>query len=156
MAGPAGDVVIADASPDTIPLRLLLEADPEEAHVRTYLSRSRCLVALAAGAVVGAAVVLPRSAGVHELMNIAVVPSHRDRGIGTTLLLRVIEAARAAGAQRLEVGTGTFGPQLAWYQRAGFRPFAVDRDHFVREYAGPIFEEGLQHKDMLRLAIDFA
>jgi N-acetylglutamate synthase-like GNAT family acetyltransferase len=156
MAGPAEDVVIADASPDTIPLRLLLEADPEEAHMRIYLSRSRCLVALAAGTVIGAAVVLPRSAEVHELMAIAVDPACRGCGVGTMLLRRVIEEIRGAGARRLEVGTGTFGPQLAWYQRAGFRPFAIDQDHFLREYVGPIVEEGLQHKDMLRLAIDFA
>jgi protein-L-isoaspartate O-methyltransferase len=59
------------------------------------------------------------------------------------------------GARRLEVGTGSFGYQLAWYQRAGFRVFAVERDFFLDNYEEPIFEDGIQLKDMLRLAVDY-
>lgn len=156
MSDKAKPIEIQEANPDAVPLALLLEADPEEGHVRTYLLRSQCLVARVDGRVAGVALVLPRSAEVHELMNIAVEPVCRGRGVGTALLKWVITEVREAGAHRLEVGTGTFGPQLAWYQRAGFRPFAVDRDHFLRAYTTPIFEGGLQHRDMLRLAIDFA
>ncbi len=59
------------------------------------------------------------------------------------------------GARRLEVGTGTFGYQLTWYQRNGFRVFAVERDFFLANYEEPIYENGIQLKDMLRLAVDY-
>lgn len=65
---------------------------------------------------------------------------------------RVLGHARAA---RLEVGTGTFGHQLAFYQRLGFRVTHVDRGFFLDNYDAPIFEDGIQHKDMLRLTLDY-
>jgi hypothetical protein len=51
------------------------------------------------------------------------------------------------------VGTGTFGYQLAWYQRAGLRVQAVVRDFFLDQYDEPIVEDGIRHRDMLRLAV---
>ena len=55
----------------------------------------------------------------------------------------------------LEVGTGSFGYQLSWYQRAGFRVFAIERDFFLENYPEPIYECGIQLKDMLRLALEY-
>jgi len=55
----------------------------------------------------------------------------------------------------MEVGTGTFGYQLAFYQRHGFRVTAIDRDFFVQNYPEPIFEDGIQLHDMLRLTLRF-
>jgi ribosomal protein S18 acetylase RimI-like enzyme len=88
-------------------------------------------------------------------MSIAVAPAQQQNGIGTRLLEHVIEAIGQAGAERLEVGTGTFGYQLAFYQRHGFRVTRVDRDFFIRNYAEPIFEAGIQLKDMLRLTLEY-
>jgi hypothetical protein len=55
---------------------------------------------------------------------------------------------------RVELGTGTFGYQLAYYQRIGFRVESVLKDHFLANYPEPIFENGIQLKDMLRLYIE--
>jgi len=88
------------------------------------------------------------------LMNIAVSPSTQRNGIGAQLLKYVIEIARESGAQRLEVGTGTFGYQLTFYQRQGFRVERIDKDFFLKNYPEPIIENGIQHKDMLRLALE--
>jgi hypothetical protein len=43
---------------------------------------------------------------------------HLAVGIGALLLRHAIEQAWQLGAQRLELGTGTFGHQLTFYQRA--------------------------------------
>lgn len=86
-------------------------------------------------------------------MNIAVAPSRQQRGIGTTLLGHVISVFREEGACRLEVGTGTFGYQLAFYQRQGFRVTGIDTNFFLTNYPEPIFEDGIQLKDMLRLTL---
>lgn len=137
------------------PLALLLLADPSEEKVRAYLAGSRCFVASRDGVVVGACVVQPRDAGLHELMSIAVLPAHQKSGYGTTLLQWVIDCLRASGASQLEVGTGTFGYQLAFYQRHGFRVASIDHDFFVRHYPEPVFEDGIQHLDMLRLRLRY-
>lgn len=135
------------------PMELLLLADPSEERICSYLSESRCFVAISNGIVIGACVVKPRGAGVHELMSIAVHPDYQQSGNGTALLKWVIDFFRRAGASQLEVGTGTFGYQLSFYQRQGFRVTSIDRDFFLKNYDEPIFEDGIQLIDMLRLTI---
>lgn len=137
------------------PLDLLLEADPSTDAIKRYLEHSTCHVATIEEEIVGAYVIQPLDDGIHELMNIAVAPAHQGNGIGTKLLNHAIAVANEAGARRLELGTGTFGYQLAFYQRAGFRVIAVERDYFLIHYDEPVIEEGIQHKDRLRLAFDY-
>lgn len=146
-------LLIREAPSADIPMELLLLADPSEEKVRSYLPRSRSFVALSGELVVGACVVQPMAGGSQELMNIAVWPSHQGTGCGTALLRWAIDFYRRSGAARLEVGTGSFGYQLAFYQRHGFRVTSIDRDFFVRNYREPIFEEGIQLLDMLRLTL---
>lgn len=145
----------AEIAPAHAPLDLLLLADPSETKVRAYLAASRCFAAVDDGAVVAACAVQPRGAGTHELMSIAVRPGSQKSGIGTALLEWIVDLYEKAGAARLEVGTGSFGYQLAFYQRQGFRVTAIDRDFFTRNYPEPIVEEGIQLRDMLRLTREF-
>lgn len=151
----AASLLIREVPAADAPMELLLIADPSEDKVRSYLPSSRCFVAQSKGVVVGACAVLPLEAGVYELMSIAVHPDHQKCGHGGALLEWVIGFFRKAGARRLEVGTGSFGYQLAFYQRHGFRVDCIDRDFFTRNYKEPIFENGTQLRDMLRLALKF-
>ena len=148
-------LLIREVPVEDAPLDLLLLADPSEEKVRSYLERSRCFVASDDGVVAGACAVQPLEAGGHELMCIAVHPDRQKSGIGTALLKWVIDFYRRSGAGRLEVGTGTFGYQLAFYQRQGFRVTCIDRNFFIENYPEPIFEGGIQLFDMLRLTLDF-
>lgn len=145
------EVPAADA-----PIELLLLADPSEDKVRSYLPVSRCFVASSDGDVVGACLVQPLGAGVHEMMSIAVQPVRQRSGYGTALLKWVLDFFRESGARRMDVGTGTFGYQLAFYQRQGFRVAAIDRDFFVNNYPEPIFEDGIRLFDMLRLTLEYS
>ncbi|MCP9837977.1 GNAT family N-acetyltransferase [Cyanobium sp. N.Huapi 1H5] len=138
------------------PKELLLLADPSEAKIRSYLSRSRCFLASCGALVVGTCVVQPRGTDVYELMCIAVHPAHQKSGYGTALLKWVIDFFRDSGVRQLEVGTGTFGYQLAFYQRHGFRVTSIDPDFFVRNYSQPVFEDGIQLLDMLRLTLRYS
>ncbi len=151
----AVSLLIQEVLPADAPMALLLLADPSKEKVRAYLPSSKCFVASNNGTVVGACVVQPRETGVQELMSIAVHPEHRKSGIGAMLLKWVIDFYRRAGASQLEVGTGTFGYQLAFYQRQGFRVIGIDRDFFVKNYDEPIFEDGIRLMDMLRLTIRY-
>lgn len=158
---------ICEIPPSDAPRSLLLLADPSEDKLATYLPQSRCFIALpedsdpevlrnaASGQdALGACAVQPLADGGYELMSIAVAPEHQRRGIGSQLLQHVIGVFRYSGAPRLEVGTGSFGYQLAFYQRHGFRVTAIDRDFFVTHYPQPIFEDGIQLRDMLRLTLE--
>lgn len=146
---------IQEISYTKAPIELLLEADPSVEKIMAYLPGSKCFVAMLKGKPVGAAVVQCIAPAVYELMSIAVAPEYQRKGFGSKLLKHVVTAIQDMGARRLEVGTGTFGYQLAWYQREGFRVFAIDRDFFLVNYKEPIYENGIQLKDMLRLAKDY-
>lgn len=146
-------LLIEEVPADRAPIELLLVADPAEEKIRSYLPHSKCFVASLDGVAVGACVVEPRGTETHELMSIAVDPAHQKSGYGTALLRWVIAFYRTAGAREVEVGTGTFGYQLAFYQRQGFRVDRIDRDYFLKNYPDPIFEDGIRLFDMLRLKL---
>jgi ribosomal protein S18 acetylase RimI-like enzyme len=148
-------LLIREIPPADAPIDLLLLADPSEAKVRASLTGSQCFVAVQDGATFGACVLHEHAPGVHELMSIAVQPAQQRGGVGSALLRHVIAYCEQAGATVLEVGTGAFGYQLAFYQRHGFRVTAIDRDFFVRNYPEPVFEDGIRHFDMLRLSLAF-
>ena len=137
------------------PMGLLLQADPSIKKVEDYLRQSKCFIATLKGQVVGVCIVKPVSEDTHELMNISVAPEYQKIGIGRKLLQYVIIATRKAKVKRLEVGTGTFGYQLAFYQREGFRVYSIEKDFFLINYEEPIYEDGIQLKDMLRLMLEF-
>lgn len=146
---------IEEVSGLKVPMAILLEADPSVERVRSYLEHSKCYVATLDGEEIGAYVLKELSLGIYELMNIAVAPEFQRRGHGSELLSHVMNSAKDLGAHRLELGTGTFGYQLAYYQKAGFRPFSLEVGFFLENYKEPIFENGIQHKDMMRMAITF-
>ncbi|MDQ7730634.1 GNAT family N-acetyltransferase [Halomonas sp. SpR8] len=136
-------------------MNLLLLADPSEEAIKKYLNYSRCFLAYVNDVVVGVCVLKPIAGGMVELMNIAVSSSYQQRGIGTQLLRNIIDKVKESGEKGLEVGTGTFGYQLAFYQRQGFRVKSIDKDFFLKNYPEPIMENGVQHQDMLRLTLEF-
>ena len=89
-----------------------------------------------------------------ELINIAVFPEYQKKGIGSQLLQYVLASMKERGAKTIALGTGTFGYQLTFYQRYGFRVEAILKNHFIDTYEEPIFEQGIQLKDMLWLSLD--
>ncbi|ERI50060.1 IAA acetyltransferase [Pseudomonas sp. EGD-AK9] len=138
---------------DQAPMHLLLEADPSAEAIAGYLHDCHCVVARLGRTTVGVYLLKALTADTWELMNIAVASEHQGQGIGRLLLDHAITQSRLLGARRLELGTGSFGHQLTFYQRAGFRVVAVEPDYFLTHYPEPLFEHGLQHRDRLRLAL---
>jgi ribosomal protein S18 acetylase RimI-like enzyme len=146
---------IKEITASEAPMDLLMQADPSIKKIEGYLRHSKCFIATLGDQIVGACVVKPISDNTHELMNISVAPEYQKIGIGRKLLQYVIISTREAKVKRLEVGTGTFGHQLAFYQREGFRVYSVEKDFFLINYEEPIHEDGIQLKDMLRLMLEF-
>lgn len=146
-------IKIREISPNLIPKKLLLEADPSIDHVNQYLADSLCFVAEIQDEIVGVCVLKHLDKSRIELFNIAVLPEKQKSGIGSHLLRFVLDNLKEKNIESVELGTGTFGYQLAFYQRYGFRVDSIHKDHFINNYDEPIFENGIQLKDMLRLSL---
>ncbi|WP_284228139.1 GNAT family N-acetyltransferase [Alicyclobacillus hesperidum] len=137
------------------PMTLLLMADPSEKLVRGYIERGNCWVAEMGDETVGVYVLIETRPETVELVNVALREDLQGNGIGKRLVLHAVEAAREAGFRTIELGTGNSSiGQLALYQKCGFRIIGVDIDFFVRHYDHPIFENGIQCRDMIRLRRD--
>ncbi|MEQ9509436.1 GNAT family N-acetyltransferase [Alloalcanivorax xenomutans] len=145
---------VSQVDAESLPWAMLLDADPSERNVRKYLAGARCFSAEKDNEIVGVCVLNTIGDGALELFNIAVSPDMQGQGVGSALLRHVIDRCRSEGVRRIELGTGTFGYQLAFYQRLGFRVERVVRDFFLDHYDEPVMEMGIQHKDMLRLGLD--
>ena len=114
------------------PYELLLEADPDREKVEAYLKDSDCFIATVRN---------------------SVADIFRRRGIARKLLRHVSNKwAPAQDVELLRICTGTSaaGPMML-YQQEGFDLVAVDRDYFVRNYAEPIWENGIQCRHQLIL-----
>lgn len=142
-----------EMDPGQLPLTLLLEADPAEQRIAAYLPGAWGFAALADNEIVGACVAGLVGEQTAELFNIAVAPNRQQQGIGSGLLRFMLTSLAGKGVCRVELGTGSFGHQLTYYQRHGFRVDAVVKDHFLIHYPEPLMEHGIQHKDMLRLSL---
>jgi len=89
-----------------------------------------------------------------ELKAVAVASRLQRQGVGRQLLAAVLEDLRRRGTRRAVVGTSTSNiGALAFYQRAGFRMWRVERDFFdrVRGYPIGLEENGIPVRDMLWL-----
>jgi ribosomal protein S18 acetylase RimI-like enzyme len=140
---------------EDLPMELLLLADPSEEIVKEYVTRGECFVAELEQKVVGVYVLLPTRPETIELVNVAVAEEMHGRGIGKQLVMDAVKVARSKGYKTIEVGTGNSGiGQLALYQKCGFRMVGVDMDFFIRHYSEEIYENGIQCRDMIRLAQD--
>jgi len=105
--------------------------------------------------VVGVFVLVPIEGTLWELKNIAVSEEWQGKGVGKALITAAITSARELGAEKLEVGTGNSSiSQLAFYQKAGFRMQRIARNFFTLNYDEPIFENGIQCRDMVILMVE--
>jgi ribosomal protein S18 acetylase RimI-like enzyme len=86
-----------------------------------------------------------------ELMNIAVDETHRGKGIGGRMIEKAIEIVADGGYHGIIVGTGTEDcapDQIRFYERHGFRKSHLRENYFVDKFPNPIYENGVQLKDM--------
>lgn len=138
---------------ESLPMDLLLLADPSEKLVTEYVKRGKCFVMEEKDSIIGVYVLLPTRPKTIEIVNVAVDGSFQAKGYGKKLVLHAIQTAKQEGYKTIEIGTGNSGVvQLALYQKCGFRITSVDRDFFLHHYDEPIFENGIQVIDMVRLS----
>lgn len=137
-------------------LPLLFEADDAHDHVVAHLDEGELFGWSPTGsdAVVGAVQAVPRTPSLWELTLVAVDPACRGQGHGTAMVEAVVAELAQRHARRVVVATATSGPrQFAFYQRCGFRPLTIERDHFdvARGYDGTESENGIPVRDVVWL-----
>jgi ribosomal protein S18 acetylase RimI-like enzyme len=141
---------------ETPPIQLLLLADPSLPIIEDYLNRGMCFVAEnQKNMFIGVFVLLPTRPHTVELVNISVSEDYQGKGVGKLLIRHASRVARENFFKVLEVGTGNSSiDQIAFYQKCGFRLTGVELDFFVKHYDEPIYENGIQCRDMVRFTLD--
>lgn len=135
-------------------LPLLLLADDSEQHVREYLQSGTLYVAKIEETSVGIVLAISTGAGEVELKAVAVDPARHNQGFGKAMLALVLRELEEEGCSRVVLGTGNSSiGQLAFYQKAGFRLWKIERDFFSAErgYPDGIEENGIPLRDMVWL-----
>ena len=115
------------ANREDIPLDLLLEAEPSIELIEGYPSCSKYFTVYLNDRSVAVCVVFRRELDA-EILNISTYPNFQKQGIGQKLMIYVVDWLQVNGVQTLSLGTGSFGYQLTFYQRLGFRVVEVERD----------------------------
>lgn len=138
-----------------IPMDLLLDADPSEELVGEYLPGAACFCCRDGEVIIGAVVMGKTRPGIREIFNVSVREPYRNRGIAKKLIALAVDHARSEGATAVEIGTGNPGAmQMMLYQKCGFRIMGVEFDHFRRHLPEPIFVDGIECRDMIRLRFE--
>lgn len=130
-------------------LPLLLLADEQEDMIDRYLEKGTMYV-LVDGQVKGECVVTDEGNGILEIKNIAVAPAWQKKGYGRALITFIEETYKGAYSI-LQVGTGDSPMTVPFYEKCGFSYSHRVKNFFLEHYAHPIYEGGVQLKDMVYL-----
>lgn len=137
---------------EEIPYRLLLLADETKEGIFRYIFGSDILVMEDDNRIIAVCVLQPICEDVMEIKNIAVDTPYQGRGLGHYLLSYAIQRAKESGCKEIRIGTADVAVrQLSLYEEMGFCRYALKRNFFVDNYPEPIYEDGVQLRDMVML-----
>ena len=89
-----------------------------------------------------------------ELQELAIAEERQGQGLGKQFVAWLIAEARRHSKRQMLVGTANSSiDNIAFYQKCGFRMDHVRQDYF-RYYREPIYENGIQTRDMLVFRFD--
>ncbi|MGV2449682.1 N-acetyltransferase [Chryseobacterium cucumeris] len=140
-------------SDSEIPYHLLLLADETKEAINQYIFNSDIYL-LHNGTENIAVMALYRKSDTElEIKNVAVIESYRSKGIGSILMNKAKEIAKENHYKILTVGTSDTGfQQIRFYEKNGFIRSGILKDFFIKNYPDPIYENGLQMRDMVVLS----
>ena len=130
-------------------LSLLLLADEQENMVDRYLEHGTMYVLDDKG-IKAECVVTDEGNGILEIKNIATDPDSQRRGYGKALI-DFISSKYQGKYSVLQAGTGDSPLTVPFYEKCGFSRSHVVENFFTDNYDHPIYEGGIQLKDMVYL-----
>lgn len=135
-----------------IPYELLLLADETQEAINQYIFNSDLYILSISIQDIAVMALHENSSKELELKNIAVIESWRSKGIGSILIEKAKELAKANHYTSLLVGTSDTGfQQIRFYEKNGFIKKEIRKDFFIENYPFPIYENGAQMRDMIIL-----
>ncbi|MDR6461376.1 ribosomal protein S18 acetylase RimI-like enzyme [Chryseobacterium vietnamense] len=141
-------------NPDTeIPYHLLLLADETKEAINQYIFKSDIYLLYDGTENIAVMALYKNNNTELEIKNIAVIESYRSKGIGSILMNKAKEIAKENHYKTLTVGTSDTGfQQIRFYEKNGFIKTGILKDFFIENYPSPIYENGLQMRDMVVLS----
>lgn len=130
-------------------LSLLLLADEQEDMIDKYIERGMMYVVDDNG-IKAECVVTDEGKGILEIKNIATVPEYQGKGYGKALIDFVVGKYKGRYSV-LQVGTGDSPLTVPFYEKCGFVRTHSVKNFFTDHYDHPIYECGVQLKDMIYL-----
>lgn len=130
-------------------LSLLLLADEQESMIDRYIEKGIMYI-LDDDGVKCECVVTDEGNGVLEIKNIATKPEYQKKGYGKALIDFVAMKYKATHSI-LQVGTGDSPLTIPFYEKCGFTRTHSIKNFFTDHYDHPIFECGVQLRDMVYL-----
>lgn len=90
-------------------------------------------------------------------MNCSVAPEYRRQRCGTALVRHALDIIRNKGGRYAEVGTSDASPgPMSLYESCGFQVSGVINNHFTDNYPEPVWDNGVQCIDMIRMRADLS
>lgn len=137
---------------EKIPYELLLLADETTEAIDQYIFNCDIYVLHDGERNIAVMALYKNSNTELEIKNIAVTESYRNKGIGSILINKAKEIALDKLYQKLTVGTSDTGfQQIRFYEKNGFLKTGIRKNFFIENYPEPIYENGLQMRDMVLL-----
>ena len=137
---------------DKYPYVLLLLADETIQSIHSYIFKSEVYLVRINEEPVGAFCLYEIDQNTVELKNIAVARQLQSKGIGTQIVDFIKQYLKAQKYRTLIVGTADVGRrQIKFYEKNGFLKYDILEGFYVENYDHPIFENGVQLKDMVLL-----
>ncbi|MCH4167791.1 MAG: GNAT family N-acetyltransferase [Streptococcaceae bacterium] len=130
---------------------LLILGDEQESLIKEYLNSGTLFAFYQNQTLIGASVVTTKADAVYEIKNLAVSPEWQGMGYGRAIL-NYLEKYYQNKAKTLIVGTGEGSDNLIFYQKCGYQLAHLIPNFFLENYDHPIFENGIQLKDMRYLS----
>lgn len=134
------------------PYELLKLADPSSVMIDSYLPKSLIYLAEKGKEIVGVYVLQPITIGLVEIRNIAVKPEFQGKGLGKLMLAHAEITAKGLNNNTIRIATAnTSIAPLHLYLSQGYILKQIIPDFFVDNYEEPIFENGVQCRDLMVL-----
>lgn len=130
-------------------ISLLLLADEQEDMIDRYLDRGTMYV-LNDNGIKAECVVTDEGNGILEIKNIATKPNYQGMGYGKTLIEYIAKKYKEQYSV-LQVGTGDSPLTIPFYEKCRFVRSHIIKNFFIDNYNHPIYECGIQLKDMIYL-----
>ncbi len=134
-------------------LPLLLLADEQEEMIDRYLEKGVMYV-LEDDGVKSECVVTDEGNGILEIKNLATKPELQGKGYGKEIINFLLKEYNSDFSV-LQVGTGESPLTVPFYEKCGFSYSHRVENFFTEHYDHPIYEEGIQLKDMIYLRRPF-